>query len=86
MFRSIVGAFFPLVLRTIVVICFKQGHVERELDTWIINNWVLGVMYANTSDHNSMSKARNAYIDAYPKRASSSFLAASNPRSLSKHR
>ena len=50
---------YIIVLRKIVVICFKQGHVERELDTWIINNWVLGVMYVNTSDHKTMSKARH---------------------------
>ena len=35
-----------------------QGPVEREVDTWIINNWVLGQVFANSVDRKRKAEAR----------------------------
>ena len=35
-----------------------QIPVEREVDTWIINNWVLGQVYANSADRKTKAEAR----------------------------
>ena len=41
-----------------MIFSFTQDPIQRDVDSWIINNWVLGKMVTNPRDREEMAKAR----------------------------